>query len=331
MSEEHKHEHEHEHEHDHDHGHGHGHHHHHHLPEGATVGAGLIGGVALNALLVVAQVIAGVLSGSLALLADALHNFSDGASILIALIARKIAGKRADHRRTFGYRRAEIIGAMINLTTLIILGIYLVGRAIERFANPQEVGGEIVMIVAGSAVVLNGIITVLLMSGSKHSLNIRAAFIHSVADTVASVGVIVVGLVVYLFGWWWADPLATLVIAGYILYEGVLMIRQTIHILLQSVPEGLSIEDVAKEATSVDSVQGIHHLHVWQMDEHRRMMEAHVVIDPSDASRLEEIKDAVKHRLADKFKIHHATLEFELDQPSSPLPACDPSVLVPAH
>lgn len=318
----------HHHHQDHHHGHGHGHGHHHHVPNSFK---GLIAAVALNVLLVLAQVVAGLLSGSLALLADALHNFSDGASILIALIARKVARKRADHRRTFGYRRAEIIGAMINLTTLIILGLYLVVQAIERFIHPEPVTGWPVIIVAAVAVVLNAVVTVCLIAGSKHSLNIRAAFIHSVADTLASVGVIMVGIVVLLFGWWWADPLATLIIAAYVLYEGLAMIRQTIRILLESVPPGLSLNALVAAVESIPPVINIHHLHVWQLDEHHRVMEAHVLIAPHDAPNLEHIKHDVKHLLADQFDIDHATLEFELDQPDSHLPRGDHTTLIPDH
>lgn len=267
--------------------------------------------IALNVLLTVAQIVAGLLSGSLALIADALHNLNDAASLGISLLAEKTAKKRADRRRTFGYRRAQTIGALINLTTLIVVGLMLVYQAIERWVNPTEVQGWIVVIVAGVALMIDAATAILVYTSPGQNVNLRALFAHNLADAAASVGVIISGVAILLWDWTWADPAMTLIISAYILWQGFTMIGGTIRTLLESVPKDVDLDALVAAAEEVDGVHEAHHVHVWELDEDHRAMEAHIVIARADAAQMEQMKSAIKQRMADRFNITHATLEFE--------------------
>ncbi|MEX2671471.1 MAG: cation diffusion facilitator family transporter [Phycisphaeraceae bacterium] len=288
----------------------------------------LIAAVAVNVLLTVAQIIGGVLSGSLALVADALHNLNDAASLGIALLARRIARKPADRRRTFGYRRAELVGALINLTTLIIVGLYLIYEAVWRFFEPQEIAGWLVVGVAGIALVVDIITAALVYAMSRGSLNVKAAFVHNVADALASVGVIVAGVLIILYQWYWVDLVATLAISGYILWHGALMMRQTIRPLMDSVPLDVNLDDLVAAMEGVERVHSAHHVHVWEIDEHHRALEAHVVLAEADVSRLEQVKRDIKQVLRERFRIGHATLEFDIGHPDEP---DHPTSMIPPH
>lgn len=265
--------------------------------------------IAINMLLTLAQVVGGLASGSLALIADALHNFSDAASLLIAWVARKIGRQPADHFRTFGYKRAEVIATLINLISLVLIGVYLIFEALWRFFEPQVVEGWIVVIVATIALVIDVATAVLTFTMSKHSMNIRAAFLHNVSDALASVGVIIAGTLILLYGWYWTDTLFTLIIAGYVLYQAATMLPQTIHLLMQGTPEGIAINEVISAMESVSDVSNVHHVHIWQLDEHSNALEAHVVI--KSFSETETVKAALKKELNNRFSIAHSTLEFE--------------------
>ncbi|TNF69400.1 MAG: cation transporter [Gammaproteobacteria bacterium] len=271
----------------------------------------LIVAVVVNALLTIAQVIGGVLSGSLSLISDALHNLSDAASLGIALFARKISYKSADEYKTFGYKRAEVIAALINLTTLIIIGLYLIYEALWRFAEPEEIEGWTVVIVASIALVIDIITAVLTYTMSKKSMNIKAAFLHNVSDALASVGVIIAGTLILLYGWYWVDTLLTLIIAGYVLWQGFTILPKTIHLLMEGTPEHLSIKEVIVAMEAIEGVKNVHHVHIWQLDEHHNALEAHVVVSNNEARHTEKVKNLLKTMLSKEFDVGHSTLEFE--------------------
>jgi len=285
--------------------------HNHHHDADAMGDQRLLTAIAINMLLTLAQVIGGIVSGSLALIADALHNFSDAASLLIAWVARRIGRQPADHFKTFGYKRAEVIAALINLVTLVLVGLYLIYEALWRIYEPQLIEGWTVIIVAGVALVIDVATAALTYSMSKQSINIRAAFLHNVSDALASVGVIIAGTVILLYGWYWTDTALTLLIAGYVLYQAATLLPKTIHILMEGTPEGISIKEVMDIMAAVEGVSNVHHLHIWQLDEHKNALEAHVVI--TDFSETAQIKTALKAALEREFSIAHSTLEFEID------------------
>lgn len=288
-----------------------GHHHHHqHMDPGAG-DTRVAWAVVVNLALTVAQVIGGILSGSLAMIADAIHNLSDAFSLIIAFFARKIARRPADGRMTFGYGRAEVVAALINYTTLVAIGLYLVYEAVMRFIEPSGVDGWLVVIIAGVALVVDAVTALLTYSLSKESVNIRAAFLHNVADALGSIAVIFAGTLIILYDWLWIDPAVTLMIAGYILWMSVSEIGNVIRILMLGAPPEPSAEQVIKTIEAIDGVQSVHHLHLWQMQEHEAALDAHLVINAGRWSDADAIKLAVKNALKQKFDLGHTTLELE--------------------
>lgn len=264
-----------------------------------------------NALLTVAQIIGGILSGSLALIADALHNFSDMASLVIAFAARKIARRPADERMTFGYGRIEIVAALINYTTLILVGFYLIYEGGMRMIDPPEVAGWTVVILGGVALVVDTLTALLTYSMQKGSVNIRALFLHNLSDALASVAVIIGGALIILYDMRWVDPAITIGIALYILYLAFTEIGGPIRTLMLGSPPEIDGGDVVETLRGVDGVADVHHVHLWQMQEHEAALDCHVVVTAEGWKRIETIKDTIKDRLKDRFGISHSSLEFE--------------------
>jgi cobalt-zinc-cadmium efflux system protein len=271
----------------------------------------LVAAIGVNVLLTVVQVVGGVLSGSLSLIADAMHNLSDAAAIGVALIAQRIGRAPADRDHTYGHGRAELIGAFVNLTWLLLLGLFLVSEGIQRLIAPQPVDGWVVVGVAGVALVVDLATAALTWRRSGHSLNIRAVFVNNAADAAGSVGVIVAGTLILLYDWHLADTIATFGIAAYLMVQGTVMLPRTIDILMQRVPTDLDVVDVARDLATVDGVIEVHDMHIWEIDERQRSLEAHVVVATRDVDRMEAIKRALKARLLADFDIVHSTLEFE--------------------
>ena len=265
--------------------------------------------IVINVGLTVAQIVGGVLSGSLALVADALHNFSDAASLGIAWFARKIGRRPADQLMTFGWQRAELVAALVNLTSLVIIGFYLLVEAVARLTDPQPVAGWTVMWVAGIALVVDVVTALMLRAGAKGNLNMKAAFLHNVSDALASLGVIAAGAVILLYDWWWADLLVTGVIAGLVLWQGVSLLPRTARLLMGAVPDDVEFAALVKELEEVPGVAGLHHVHVWSLDEDRRALEAHLVPDTASLTEFEDTKARARTMLAARFAIGHATLE----------------------
>ena len=287
-----------------------GHGHHHHVdPEAGD--RRVFAAIAVNMGLTVAQIVGGVISGSLALIADALHNFSDAISLIIAFGARKIARRPRDAEMTFGYGRVEVVAALINYTTLIVIGLYLLYEAAMRFADPQPVEGWLIVIIAGIALIVDAVTAALTYAMSKSSVNIRAAFLHNVADALGSVAVIIAGTLILLYDWRLIDPLVTVLIAGYILWQSFREIGPVIRILMLGSPPEIETDAVLEAVRGIDGVIGIHHAHFWQMDEHRAALDAHVVIAEGRWNDADAVKGRIKAALADRFDIEHTTLELE--------------------
>lgn len=303
---------------------GHAHHHHDHGTENVTDRA-LLWAVGLNVGLSAFEVAAGAIAGSVALYADALHNFNDCAALLIAYIARRIGRGGVSARYTFGRRRAELIGALVNLTALVIVGLFLIYEGVERLLHPVTPHGGWIMGAAAVALVVDLGTVWLLWAMSKGGLNIRAAFVHNLTDALASLAVLVGGAAIWWAGWAWVDPAISLLIAGYILWMSVGMLRQTAHILMEGAPDDVDLDELCDAVTALDGVEGLHHLHVWQLDENHRALEAHVVVADSVESSA-TVRDAIKTLLHDCFDIGHATLELETTDH-----ACDSAERFPAH
>ena len=268
--------------------------------------------VLVNVGLTVVQVVGGILSGSLALVADALHNFSDAASLGIAWGARRIARRPADASMTFGYARAEIVAALINFTTLIILGLYLAYEAVLRLLDPQPILGWTVVVIAAIALVIDLVTAFLTYAGSKDSMNIRAAFLHNVADALGSVAVIFAGTLVLLYDWTIVDPLVTLAIAAYVLWHGGTEIGGAIRILMNAAPDEIDTAEVAGAMNATVGVADVHHVHLWRLDERRTSLEAHVVLEADAARHPAAVKTRLRAMLTERFGVGHVTIETEL-------------------
>lgn len=283
-----------------------GHHHHEHGND-----KNLIVAISINLFLTFAQFFGGLISGSLALIADAIHNLSDAVSLGIAIFARAIGRKTADEFRTFGYKRAEVIAALINLTLMLIISLYLIYEAIWRFIEPQIISGWIVIIIAGIALIVDLYTSVITYRLSENNMNMKAAFLHNLSDALASIGVVIAGSLILLYEWFWVDSLITMIIAGYILLQTFKMFPNSVNFLMDATPNNISIEDVKTSMSLIEGVEDVHHIHVWNLDEQRVALEAHVVTGAESLKDNATIKEAIKKSLQEKYDINHSTLEFE--------------------
>jgi cobalt-zinc-cadmium efflux system protein len=260
--------------------------------------------VFINVLLTAVQVVGGVFSGSLSLIADALHNLSDAASIFIALVARKIGNKQADITHHFGYKRAEILATLFNSTTLIVIGGYLIFEAINSYLNPQPINGWIIVWVAAFALFID-LVTALLTykAGAKNNMNIKAAFIHNVSDAMASIVVIIAGTLIILYQWYVVDLIATILISLYVIYHGVLLLKASCSILMQAAPIDFDQQLISKKLLQQFAITQIKSIKAWQLDDTTTHCE--IVMQTDTPIEL----NAIKHYLHDEFAIEHCVIE----------------------
>lgn len=264
----------------------------------------------LNVLITVVEIIGGLISGSLALLSDAFHNMGDSFSIILGYFAQQIGGRPETRKSTYGYRRAEILSALTNSLLLVIIAIFLIGEAIQRLSHPQHINGTIMMVVAIVGLVANFLSAALLHSGSHDNLNVKATYLHVLSDALSSVAVIIGGIILIFVNVPWLDPLLTIAVAIYIAYESLPIINQTIRILMQSSPD-LDYEAIAKDLTSIDGVDAVHHVHAWMIDEHHIIFSAHLNCEDKPLSQIEQIYSQVEKLLREKYGICHITLQAE--------------------
>lgn len=276
-------------------------------------GRRLLIALALNLGITVAEVAGGVVSGSLALIADAAHNFSDAASVLVSYIAWRISRRAANEKRTFGYARAETVGALINLTTLIIIGLYLLYEAGARLLEPTEVVPTAVIIV-GVIAFVEDVAAAWVLRKDLGSLNVRSTFLHMIADALATVAVIISGVSIMVWGpdVYWIDPAVTAAIAIYVLIHGSREIREAITVLMDSAPKGFEHDRVVAKLRGLEGVIDVHHLHVWQISEGKTALQVHLALDDMGFAEATELKERLKRELHDEFEIEHATIEMEL-------------------
>jgi cobalt-zinc-cadmium efflux system protein len=305
----------------HDHGGGHAGHNH---GEENLSDRQLIFAVSINVLLTVAQIVGGIVSGSLALIADALHNFSDAASLGLAWFARRIGRRPADKLMTFGYAQGEVVAALINLTTLLIIGCYLLIEAINRFADPQPIEGWTVIGVAGVALMIDLVTAFIVYRGARDSINMKAAFLHNVSDALASIGVIAAGVLILIYDLYVADLIITVIIAAYVIWQGISLMPRTVRLLMGAVPDDVEFDRIVRTLKEQDGVDSVHHVHVWNLGEHHRALEAHVVPSVASLHAFENLKQSIRGVLLEKFGIAHSTLEACLAS------ECDDQ-LIPTH
>ena len=289
-------------------GHSHSHNHSHQEVKGKN----LLISILLNIIITAAQVVGGIISGSLSLLSDALHNFSDVISLVVSYIANKLAKRDASIQKTFGYKRAEILAAFINASTLIIVAILLIFESIDRFKNPQEIESNIVIWLSALAIVGNGLSVLLLKKDAEVNMNMRSAYLHLITDMMASVAVLIGGLLMKYYELFWVDSVLTLAIALYLIWVGYDLLKDSYKVLMLFTPDTIYIKDIVKELQSIALIKNVHHIHLWQLNEQETHFEAHIDFD--DDIRLSEfdvILNDIETRLFNKFEINHVNIQPE--------------------
>ena len=267
----------------------------------------------LNFLITAVEIVGGVLSGSLSLLSDAIHNFSDGIAIIVSYVAIHLSKRPRTLRYTFGLKRAEILAAIFNASTLIIISFFLIKEAIERFSNPTPITGNLMLAVAVVGLIANVVGTMLLKQGANENINIRAAYVHLLSDAVSSLAVIIGALFIIYFNISWIDPALTIVISLYILKETYDIVRESVDVIMMSTPPDIDINAVQRALEAIPGVRNIHHVHLWKMNDADTHFEAHIDVDDLPVSGTAAIRLEIEHCLHDRYDINHTTLQFECD------------------
>ena len=274
--------------------------------------------ILLNTVITVAQIISGILSGSLALISDALHNFSDVISLLFSYIALKLSKRKASYNQTFGYKRAQLIAAFVNALSLLIVAFYLIYEAVLRFLNPQVIQPNLVIWLAGLGILVNGLSVLLLKNDHQDNLNIKSAYLHLLTDMLASVAVLIGGVLMYYFKIYWIDSVLTFAIAIYLLYVGYDLLISATKMLMLFTPDHINIEQIVSLVNKTEGVKRLHHVHVWYLNEDELHLEAHLeCIDNISISQFNSILNNVEHLLLQKFKINHVTIQPEFQKEDS--------------
>jgi len=264
----------------------------------------------LNLLFVIVEAAAGFIGNSIGLLSDAGHNLSDVFSLLLAMIALKLATSHATKRFTYGRRKASVLISLLNAIILLVAVGAIIVESIEKFIHPVDVNGTLIAWTAAVGIVINGATAWMLSRQQKHDINTRGAFLHMLADTLVSIGVVVSGIVIKYTGWFMIDPIIGIVIAVVILISTWSLLAESLRMSTDAVPEGFDVDEVAKKMTAVDGVDEVHHIHIWPVSTTETALTAHIVI--SDASKLNETTAKVKQCLAE-MGIRHSTLEQETE------------------
>lgn len=290
---------------EHEHGHGHSHHHHHHIE---TINKIMIWSIVINLLYVAVEAGVGIYGDSMGLISDAGHNLGDVFSLLLTLVGFKLAHAAANHRFTYGYQKATILIALLNAVILLVAVGIIIVESIHKIRHPEPVDGELVSWTAGVGIIVNGVTAWMLMKDQKHDLNIRGAFLHMASDTLVSLGVVIAGIIISFTGFVLIDPIISLVIAAIILVSTWQMLRESLYLSIDGVPEEIDVDKLKKDIEALNHVKSLHHIHVWALSTTMNAMTAHVVIDnrENEYSTLSQIKE-----LAHEAGIDHPTIEFE--------------------
>lgn len=290
-----------------------GHNHtHNHAHDHDLKGKKLLISIFLNIGITVAQIIGGFISGSLALLSDALHNLSDVISLIVSYAASKLAKRKASNNKTFGYKRAEILAAFINAATLIIVAILLIIEAIKRFENPQNIASNLVIWLSFIAILFNGLSVLLLRKDSKNNINIKSAYLHLLTDMLASVAVLIGGLLMKYYQIFWIDSVLTFLIGLYLIWVGYDLLKTSTKMLMLFTPSHINVEDVVKRVNSLDHIKKLHHVHIWNLNDDELHLEAHLDLDSDiTITQFDAILQQIEQLLHDEFDINHVNIQPE--------------------
>lgn len=283
-----------------------------HIHKHEVKGKNLLFSILLNVLITVAQIVGGLVSGSLALISDALHNFSDVLSLLFSYFANRLSRKKASINQTFGYKRAEIMAAFINAMTLVLVAFYLIYEAVQRFYNPQPIATGLVIWLSVLGIVANGLSVMLLRKDSDKNINMRSAYLHLLTDMMASVAVLVGGLLMKYFQWYWVDSLLTLLIALYLVYVGYDLLKKSTQMLMLFTPDHIDIKQIVREVHRIPGVNKLHHIHVWHLNDEELHLEAHLDCTRDlTLTEFNELVHKVELLLFEKFHINHTNIQPE--------------------
>lgn len=275
----------------------------------------LIISILLNIIITASQIIGGLVSGSLALLSDALHNFSDVISLVVSFGASKLSKRKASIYRTFGYKRAEILAAFINASTLVIVGILLIVEAVERFQNPQEIESNLVIWLSAIAILANGFSVLLLKRDANANLNMRSAYLHLLTDMMASVAVLIGGLLMKYYKIFWVDSLLTLLIALYLVWVGYDLLKKSTRILMLFTPDQVDIKEVLRTVHKIPKVKKLHHVHVWCLNDDELHLEAHLDLkEDISITEFNTVLKQIEDILHNEFEINHVTIQPEFNK-----------------
>jgi cobalt-zinc-cadmium efflux system protein len=275
---------------------------------------GLLVALTITVLMMLAEIVGGLLSNSLALLSDAGHMFTDNVALLLSFFAMTFAAMPATHRKTFGFYRLEILAAFVNGVVLVLVSLYILYEAYLRIIRPEPVGGKLMLVVALIGLVANLIGAFVLNKHSSTSLNIRGAYLHILGDALSSVGVVIGGVIILYTGWYLIDPILSILISLVIIYGAWALVKESVDILLESVPSHIDINTVAAEIQKIEGVREAYHIHVWTITSGVHAMSAHIIIDDQLVSRNRELLDRISAVVAEKFKVMHSTIQIECER-----------------
>jgi len=287
---------------------------HQHIDSIDSTGFRLLITLMLNFIIPVIQLIGGVYANSMALISDATHNFSDFIAVLISYVGYRVGQRGASAKHTFGYWRAEIMAALLNVAILVGASVYIVYEASQRLFNPEPVTGLVVVWIAGVGVIGNGFSAWLLHKDARHSLNIRGAFLHMVGDLLTSVAVVVGGMVLIFKPWYWLDPVLSLLIVYFILKNCWGILKEAGGILMNATPTGIDIEEVKETLEQIPGVCGVHYLHAWNLSSSSIAFSCHIVVSDQPVSQTETLARTIRETLLNRFGIDHPVLQFETSQ-----------------
>jgi len=284
---------------------------HHHPVSNRNLGLAIL----LNAGITMAEAIGGIISGSIALLSDAAHNFSDVISLIISWFANRLSKKEATERQTFGFRRSEILAAFINSATLIIISVIIIVEAIQRLLNPAPLSANLMIWLAFASIIVNGSSALFIRRDSRNNMNMRSAYLHLFGDMLTSAAVLAGGFAIKYLGWNWSDPVFSLAIAFYLLWLSRGIFISSLRIIMQFTPDDIDVRKITCSIENIPGVKNIHHVHIWQINEHDLMFEAHIdMSEDIKVSGFEAILEEIKAVLA-RNNIRHSTIqpEFSVD------------------
>jgi len=286
------------------------HHHHHHVSA-----KNLLITIILNIIITLSQIVGGIFSGSLALLSDAMHNFSDVLSLVIAYVANRFAARPSSPSKTFGYKRAEILATLFNASVLLGIGIFLIIESFHKFYHPEIVNSIWVIGLGALSILLNAVSVLLVKDDADNNMNIKAAYLHLLSDVMTSIAVVIGGILMYYYQLFWVDPVVSLIIAIYLIWASFGLIKESAAILMQFAPKSINIDELVSRVKEEVKIENIHHIHLWRLDDHHIHLEAH--LDFTENITIEEsnkIIDKLEKSLHEKFNIKHTTFQCEFNR-----------------